>query len=424
MFRNKTNLTEDVEFRVLTGSQSGAALKLGCTPHVVGSGNDVDIFLSGHGIAPKHLSVCALPEGFRIDILDTDAGPITLSQAAELSLVPLGTAVSLGNVVFTVAKSGTAWPATTDTPSVRPTEAATRTKRRPQRWLSASLISLCAGSVAIAILIGLSQHSIATPTAKGPSQAAIVKADEIRRALGRLGLSSAVQVSTDGATPQLVGYAPHQRTLENAMAVLTGEHGHIDNQVVAIDNLTARAKQYLASKGHKYKIVFDRNGVATLGGLTMTRSSVEAVAQDLRDNVKGVSQVKTPFATEEQILNWLGTWEKQAADGPRPHANLAETADGNWEIIGAYTPQQRLSLLQTLRNRASAINVVAAISVHTAAQPKASAPKPVPVLAVSRGPLPYVLLKDGERLFINGVVNGQRLVSIGEAGPVFSPLGS
>ncbi|VVE20086.1 FHA domain-containing protein [Pandoraea commovens] len=424
MFRNKTDQTEDVEFRVLTGSQSGAALKLNCTPHVVGSGNDADIFLSGHGIAPKHLSVCAMPEGFRIDILDTEAGPITLSRAAELSLVPLGTAVSLGNVVFTVARSGTAWPTATEMPSVRPTEAVARTKKRPQHWLSASLISLCGGSVAIAILIGLSQHSIATPTAKSPSQTVILKANEIRGALGRLGLSSSVQVNTDGATPVLVGYAPNQRTLENAMAVLTGEHGTIDSQVVAIDNLTARAKQYLASNGHKYKIVFDRNGVATLGGLTMTRSSAESAAKDLRDNVKGVSQVKTPFATEEQILNWLGTWEKQATDGPRSHANLAETADGNWEITGAFTPQQRLSLIQSLRNRASAINVVATISVHSTAQPKALAPKPVPVLAVSRGPLPYVLLKDGERLFINGVVNGQRLVSIEDAGPVFSPLGS
>jgi type III secretion system YscD/HrpQ family protein len=434
MIKEKTMSDHDWEFRVLSGLQAGARIRLPQGEHTIGSSFDCDIVVHGHGIDSVHLTL-EISE-HRILLKPGASGCHTGTEhvTGETEIVP-GQSIRIGQVWIQVAAEDVPWPdvaalipmpepaaragdddaeadgSGADIPdaapmpehsSDRPPSGAASARTGVGLLSMGMLATLFFGAVAIVVAKPESHTTAAKPEPAGSDQVACA-IQEARR----LGMGDRIRVAiVTSERPVVTGHAISNAELSTLEDNLKRSCPKAQVQVFSDEALAREVSAALEHYAPDWQLLGVRDGRVSVkrdgGGATR----LSTVQHDLMREVAGIVSVDEAHIDFAVIKREIG---RLLADENLATTLTVEVRNDRLHVSGNPTSEELVrwdAVRSTLQQKFGPQLVL------SASFDKPRQELPFRIRQVVAGSMPFVVLTDGTRLFEGGGHQGYRLVSI------------
>ncbi len=433
------------ELRVLYGPQAGSRLPLAPGTYMLGTGDDCAIMLAGPRMRESHASLDFNGETPSVTPLDGSVFDAQGNEVEGTLELRLGMPVELGGVWITIdhvesewpdpeevaAIAGLASPPPTATEVTSTTQVAGETdassgsmsRKLKHAWFATSTpvagVALL-GMLAFGMTLWLVQDPSATsetdvaPDAASHSTTAVALREAIARVAPEQNLS--ISQGADG-TLKIVGYARDPASRDRILDAVR-KHGGTPVVTIFVDSeMLDATRKVIESQANPRKMKVTAtsvtNGRVELSGAVSSAALRDALAERIRNEVPGISNVSGGLLTAEDLSVVLQ--ERIMTSGLGSKLQIIERQP-EFVIRGRLNEQDIVkweSLLRDFGNEfASLLPIRATVSV-------AHRKPPVDVQMVVGGAMPFIVTEDGRRIGRGGDANGHTLSTVGDQEVIF-----
>lgn len=446
-----------LELRVLTGTHAGARVLLPDAPQVLGSAEDCDLILCDDGIAPQHARLERLEDGSALlHVLDRDLPPIHIrpGQGAEVGQVrisveeadapwnedvpiadqpPPPDVLVLSEAAFEGGDEAEASRSPVGTQEAQtPANHGARPLAPPRPaggvWVVMGAgVLLAAGVVSYMAWTGAGRIA-PTPEAGGINGSpAVMAQDAVEATIARLGLSDRVRVERKpGQVPMVHAGLLSPEDAEALGSALSRLDPRPGLRIMSQEDLQAAVVDALLRQSE----AIERPLTSTYLGAGRFRVSGRVTDDGQRQTVLGHLATAVPDARGfDPALRTDQEASDAMLDDLRQHAAL--DIQGEW-TLNQLAMRVRVNDATEMARWERALLAVAldhnlpfkATLYGPGAQKAGEALAPPKVRSVIGGPSPYVVLADGSKIMLEGMVGNLKLVEITPRAAIFaSPSG-